>query len=223
MQSHTFCKISALAAKTVLLFPLSWLTPTVHSLLHKEIHTSCPASSYCAMFDFSALLTFVELCVFCLENSSMELWHCPGHGTGSICKDPVVSGLSFWWIWASRAAVLSVDEDLVLPWWCTDHWAWIPKGCWAGPAWCPHGRGWGAERHLKPYTELWCEGASLQSFPQTVWMWIITSFAKSWILCLKTNIFWYSKKCFTANDLNRCLLYMSRRQNTTQECSDRVC
>lgn len=117
MQSHTFCKTSAMAAavKPVLLSPLSWLTPTVHSLMHKEIHTSCPASSYCAMFDFSALLTFVELCDFCLGNSSMELWHCPGHGTGSICKDPVVSGLSFSWIWASRTAALPVDEDLVLP------------------------------------------------------------------------------------------------------------
>lgn len=94
------------------LFPFSWLTPTVHPLLHKEVHTSCPASSYCAMFDCLHYWPLLGLCDFCLENSSMELRHCPGHGTDSICKDPVWTELL---MKASRAAALSTDEDLVLP------------------------------------------------------------------------------------------------------------
>lgn len=74
--------------------PLSWLTPTVHPQGSPYL-LSC-FQLLCHVW-LLALLAFVGMCDFCLENSSMELWHCPGHGTDSICKDPVLSGLSFWW------------------------------------------------------------------------------------------------------------------------------
>lgn len=131
--------------------PLSWLTPTVHPLLHKEVHTSYPASSYCPMFGFSALLTFVGLCDFCLGNSSKELWYCPGHGTDFICKDPVLSGLNFWWRLLGQLHCLWVRT-----WFClrSGSWGWCTESQRGAGLAQPSVLIAGAEPHLKPYTKL---------------------------------------------------------------------